>query len=63
MTGRGTVGVSPWDFQPEAMAAGMPANNGGLHHRYPDQSTTGVLREQTERDMETYVKKWGFRPW
>lgn len=35
----------------------------GLVHRYPDQSTTGVLREQTNRDMDTFVKKWGRRPW
>jgi len=32
-------------------------------HKFPDQSTTGVLREQTNRDMATFVKKWGFRPW
>jgi glycosyltransferase involved in cell wall biosynthesis len=61
--GRGTVAVSPWVFQPEAMATGMPANNGGLRHRYPDQSTVGVLLAQTGKDMATFVKKWGFRPW
>lgn len=35
----------------------------GLLHKYPDQSTAGVLREQTARDMATFVTKWGCRPW
>lgn len=50
--GRGTVGVVL-----------PPVMRHCLVHRYPDQSTTGVLREQTERDMTTFVKKWGQRPW
>jgi glycosyltransferase involved in cell wall biosynthesis len=48
--GRGTVGVF---FEPGS----------GPKHRYPDQSTVGVLREQTDKDMATFVKKWGQRPW
>jgi glycosyltransferase involved in cell wall biosynthesis len=35
----------------------------GLLHKHPDESTTGVLREQTEKDMATFVAKWGQRPW
>lgn len=50
--GRGSVRVE--------LSAGQEAQ---LIHRYPDQSTTGALREQTEKDMETFVKKWGHRPW
>lgn len=34
-----------------------------VEHRYPDQSTVGVLRERTAVDMELFVEKWGFRPW
>jgi len=40
-----------------------PATAAGLVHRYPDQSTTGVLAEQTHKDMATFVAKWGQRPW
>lgn len=36
---------------------------GGVEHLYPDQSTVGVLREQTAVDMAYFVEKWGFRPW
>lgn len=50
--GRGSVRVE--------LSAGQEAQ---LIHRYPDQSTTGVLREQTDKDMATFVKKWGHRPW
>lgn len=50
--GRGTVGVVL-----------PPVMRHCLVHRYPDQSTTGVLREQTEKDMTTFVEKWGQRPW
>jgi hypothetical protein len=35
----------------------------GVKHLYPDQSTDGVLREQTAVDMQRFVQKWGFRPW
>lgn len=34
-----------------------------VEHRYPDQSTVGVLRERTAIDMKLFVEKWGFRPW
>lgn len=53
-TQRGTVRVS----LPGSMAS-------GLVHRHPDQSTAASpeLQEQTHRDMATFVKKWGFRPW
>ena len=50
--GRGTVAVQ----LPVDMAK-------GLLHKHPDESTTGVLREQTEKDMATFVDKWGQRPW
>jgi glycosyltransferase involved in cell wall biosynthesis len=54
--GRGTVAVGQNVFN-----TGDPSTD--LRHLYPDQSTVGVLREQTEKDMATFVKKWGFRPW
>lgn len=50
--GRGTVAIK---LNPD-MAA-------GLRHKHPDQSTTGVLAEQTHKDMATFVAKWGQRPW
>jgi glycosyltransferase involved in cell wall biosynthesis len=50
--GRGTVGVD------------LPAHRvAGLMHKHPDESTTGALREQADKDMATFVKKWGQRPW
>jgi len=50
--GRGTVSVR--------LSQKMDA---GLWHKHPDESTTGALREQTEKDMATFVAKWGRRPW
>jgi hypothetical protein len=50
--GRGTVAVK---LNPDMAKA--------LRHKHPDESTTGVLREQTEKDMATFVAKWGRRPW
>lgn len=32
-------------------------------HLHPDQSTTGVLAQQTALDMACFVAKWSFRPW
>lgn len=32
-------------------------------HLHPDESTRGVLAEQTGKDMAAFVAKWGFRPW
>lgn len=40
-----------------------PGQAAGLVHRYPDQSTRGELAAQTNKDMDTYVAKWGDRPW
>lgn len=34
-----------------------------VQHLHPDQSTVGVLAEQTGKDMAAFVAKWGFRPW
>lgn len=34
-----------------------------LRHKHPDESTAGVLAEQTHGDMEAFTKKWGRRPW
>lgn len=34
-----------------------------VQHLYPDQSTRGVLAEQTALDMMAFVEIWGFRPW
>jgi hypothetical protein len=48
--GRGTVGV-------EMVEEDRP------QHKHPDESTTGVLREQADKDMTTFVEKWGQRPW
>jgi glycosyltransferase involved in cell wall biosynthesis len=50
--GRGTVAVM---LNPDMAES--------LRHKHPDESTTGVLREQTEKDMATFVAKWGRRPW
>lgn len=50
--GRGSVRVGLRDFE----AA-------GLLHRHPDAQTVGVLREQSEADMKTFVAKWGQHPW
>lgn len=50
--GRGSVRVGLRDFEVA-----------GLQHRHPDEQTTGVLREQTEIDMTTFVAKWGQHPW
>lgn len=50
--GRGSVRVGLRDFEVA-----------GLQHRHPDEQTTGVLREQTEVDMKTFVAKWGQHPW
>ncbi len=50
--GRGTV---RFELTPEQAAE--------LVHRYPDQSTRGELAAQTNKDMDTYVAKWGDRPW
>jgi len=52
MNSRGTVRVGMFGHQAE-----------GLRHKYPDESTIGVLREQTDADMATFVAKWGRRPW
>lgn len=54
--GRGTVGVAQRVFN-------TGSYDTDLRHLHPDESTVGVLREQTEKDMATFVKKWGFRPW
>jgi hypothetical protein len=56
--GRGTYAVPGCVFQP---ADGSQ----GLLHRFPDQSTAAspALQAQTGKDMDTYVAKWGFRPW
>ena len=56
------------DLEQQALQGGrgtvrVPFSVGSIVHKYPDQSTTGVLREQTSLDMATFVKKWGFRPW
>ena len=56
------------DLKQQALQCGrgtvrVPFSVGAIVHKYPDQSTTGVLREQTNLDMATFVKKWGFRPW
>ncbi len=48
--GRGSVGVF---LEPEYKPT----------HKHPDESTVGVLREQTDKDMTTFVEKWGQRPW
>lgn len=52
--GRGTVRFE--------MTPGQAAE---LKHRYPDQSTAAspALQVQTALDMDTYVAKWGDRPW
>lgn len=50
--GRGSVRVGLRDFEVA-----------GLQHRYPDQSTTGALREQANADMQTFVAEWGQHPW
>ena len=34
-----------------------------VEHLHPDQSTTGELAAQTAVDMQTFVDKWGWRPW
>lgn len=38
---------------------------GGLRvdHLSPNQTTVGVLAEQTGRDRETFIEKWGRAPW
>lgn len=54
--GRGTVGVAQRTFN-----TGHPDTD--LRHLHPDESTVGVLREQTNADMAAFVRKWGFRPW
>jgi glycosyltransferase involved in cell wall biosynthesis len=50
--GRGSVRVGLRDFEVA-----------GLQHRYPDQSTTGALREQADADMKMFVAEWGQHPW
>jgi hypothetical protein len=50
--GRGSVRVGLRDFEVA-----------GLLHRHPDESTVGELREQTEKDMQTFVDKWDQHPW
>lgn len=52
VNGRGTVRVGLSEHQAH-----------GLRHKHPDESTTGVLREQTNADMGTFIGKWGQRPW
>lgn len=52
VNGRGTVRVGMFAHQAK-----------GLLHKHPDESTTGVLREQTNVDMSTFIEKWGQRPW
>lgn len=54
--GRGTVGVAQRLFNTGRYST-------DLQHLHPDESTVGALREQTEADMATFVRKWGFRPW
>lgn len=56
------------DLDMQARAAGgtvlVPQSGlGAVQHLYPDQTTRGVLAEQTAADMATFVEKWGFRPW
>jgi len=50
--GRGSVRIGLRDFEVA-----------GLQHRHPDESTVGVLREQTEVDMAAFVAEWGQHPW
>jgi glycosyltransferase involved in cell wall biosynthesis len=53
------------DLDMQARKAGGTVIIGGypVEHLYPDQSTTGELAAQTAIDMQTFVDKWGWRPW
>jgi glycosyltransferase involved in cell wall biosynthesis len=53
------------DLDMQARQAGGTVIIGGypVEHLYPDQSTVGDLAVQTSVDMQTFVDKWGWRPW
>jgi hypothetical protein len=53
------------DISHRARIAGGLLHIGGLRvpNEHADQSTTGVLAEQTGLDMQAFIDKWGFRPW
>jgi glycosyltransferase involved in cell wall biosynthesis len=56
-------GDNDLDMQARAAGGTLVAATPVIEHLHPDQSTTGVLAEQTGIDMATFVDKWGFRPW
>lgn len=53
------------DLDMQARKAGGTVIIGGypVEHLHPDQSTRGELAAQTAVDMQTFVDKWGWRPW
>lgn len=56
-------GDNDLDMQSRRLGGTLVLPGDPVRHLFPNQSTTGVLAEQTAVDMATFVEKWGFRPW